>query len=317
MNVLAGSDFFRQFGGSVKSLLKNGNWILFEVGQPFTQPAQGDSIAVLAGKSYGPEFKALLLETPNLKWVHTEDTGISEAFYQTLVDRDILISRSTGANAPEVTEFVFAAIFWSIKRLRQLYYQHLRATWKMVQLESLEDKTILIVGLGSIGSRVAKIAKSFGMRVLGIRKTPVDTPDVDKTGSPGQLQDYLHEADIIVLALPLLPETTHMIDVTELDLLKDSATIINVSRGSIINIGALKVALKERKTLQAILDVMPVEPWPSDDELWSYSNVFITPHNAFVSPLYQARVAEIWRENLQRYLEGKPLHDQVQKEDLG
>ncbi len=317
MNVLAGSDFFDQFGDGTKSLLKNDNWILIKAGQPFKQPVHGDSIAVLAGKSYGPEFKALLLKTPNLKWVHTEDSGISEDFYQTLLDRDILISRSPGTNAPEVTEFVFAAIFWSIKRLRQLHYQHLQATWEMVQLESLTDKTILVIGLGSIGRRVAKIARSFGMRVLGIRKNPVDTQDVDETSGPDQLHDYLHKADIIVLALPLLPETTHMIDATELDLLKDSAILINVSRGGIINIDALKGALKERKTLQALLDVMTVEPWPSDDELWSYDNVFITPHNAGVSPLYQARVAKIWHENLQRYLEGKPLLHQVQKKDLG
>ena len=143
------------------------------------------------------------------------------------------------------------------------------------------------------------------------------TLDVDETGGPGQLRDYLQEADIIVLALPLMSETRYMIDATELALLKDNATIINVSRGSIINIDALKDALKKRQTLQAFLDVMPVEPWPSDDELWSYSNVFITPHNAFVSPLFLGRVAKIWRENLQRYLEGKPLHHQVQKGDLG
>jgi phosphoglycerate dehydrogenase-like enzyme len=315
MNIIAGKDFYQQFANSVSGLVENAQWFLFDSGRHCVPPTGRESIAILAGDSYGSEFKAYLQTVPNLKWLHTEDSGVSEPFYRDLMDKGVLVTRSVSANAPEVAEFVFAMVLWSAKRLGELNDQHRQAQWRLLPLESLGDKTILVVGLGAVGQRVARIARSFGMKVLGVRKTPVDAADVDETGTPERLVDFLPLADYVVLAVPLTPETRNLIGRHELDLLRETATLINIARGEILDIDALKGVLESGKYRQVCLDVLPQEPWPGDDELWACENVFITPHNAFMSPLYQPRVAKIWRENLKRYLSGRPLIQQVLTDD--
>ena len=165
-------------------------------------------------------------------------------------------------------------------------------------LESLSDKTTLIVGLGAIGQEVAKFAKAFGMRVLGIRQSPTVVANVDQQGTLTDLPQMLPAADFLVLAVPLTAQTRGLIGATELARMKPTATLINVARGAVVDVQALKNALQTGTIRQACLDVLPTEPWPADDELWEVPNLFVTPHNAWSSPMYLPRVAELWLENL-------------------
>ena len=168
-----------------------------------------------------------------------------------------------------------------------------------------------MAGLGAIGSRVAKIAKSFEMLTLGIRKTNAHVEGVDELGTLSDLPDFLVRADIIVLALPLNAETVAIINADMLKKMKGGVILINVGRGKLIDIDALKVHLKQNPSTHACLDVMPEEPWPETDELWHYPNVLLTPHLAWSSPQYRIRAAKIWFENLHRYRTGEPLMHRV------
>ncbi len=243
--------------------------------------------------------------------MHTENTGVDGAFYQQLIEKGIMLTRSSGANAPEVAEFVFAHILAAVKRIAVFQGNFSRKKWIRFPLDGLSGKTILVVGLGSIGSRVAMIAKTFGMYVLGIRKSDRKNPHVDETGSIASLGAYVARADIIVLALPLNAETTNLIDMKIFEAMKKNALLINVARGEIIDIAALKKNVLEKKEVRVVLDVMPVEPWPADDMLWGLPNVLITPHIAWSSPFYRPRAARIWLDNLERFIHGKPLEHLV------
>jgi phosphoglycerate dehydrogenase-like enzyme len=203
-------------------------------------------------------------------------------------------------------------LLWSAKRLGEFQEQQKAHQWRLLGLESLSDKTILIVGLGAIGARVAVYAKAFGMRVLGIRQSSERVADVDEQGTLSNLARFLPLADFVVLAVPVTTTTRNMLGKAEFALMKPTATLINVARGAVVDLDALRSALTEKRIRRACLDVLPQEPWPADDDLWDTPRLLLTPHNASSSPLYGARVADVWLENLQRYVKGETLLHRVQ-----
>ncbi len=307
MKIVAGRGFYDRFGKDVQAIWPDSHWSLLEPDGTWSTPPMDSNVAALIGDAYCAQFKELLLELPGLSWVHTENTGIDGAFYQEILAKKILLSSSPGTNAPEAAEFVFGVILWTVKRLGPLHLQQRQNQWSRLELDGLGNKTILVVGLGAIGGRVARIAKSFDMVVLGIRRSGGHLPGVDELGTLDELQPFLSRADIIVLALPLSPETKHLIGAAEFSVMKDTAILVNVARGGIIDMEALKINLSRRPTLQACLDAMPLEPWPENDDLWGFPNVLLTPHIAWSSPHYRPRVARIWLDNLDRFHKGKPL----------
>jgi phosphoglycerate dehydrogenase-like enzyme len=198
-------------------------------------------------------------------------------------------------------------MLWSAKRLGE-FRDHQRAhRWQLLALDSLSDKTVLVVGLGAIGARVAALAKAFGMRVLGIRHSSAVVADIDEQGTLADLPRFLPAADFVVLALPFSEENRGLIGKSMLAVMKKTATLVNVARGAIVDVAALREALQAGRLRQACLDVLPTEPWPADDDLWDVPRLFLTPHNAWSSPLYLPRVAQLWLENLRRYVRGEEL----------
>lgn len=311
MKIAAGIEFYKQFGDRVAALCPTASWILFDSKRNWLGSPNDAQLAVLVGDAYCNQFKDAMLKAPSLRWLHTENSGVDGEFYKNILSKKIFLTRSPGANAPEVAEFVFALILQQIKKLKELQRQHLNRDWHRLPLESLADKTLLVIGLGEVGGRVAKIAKVFGLYVLGIRKQKEFMEGVDEIGSLSNLPDFIPRADIVVLALALSPATVNMFGADQFRLMKDGAMFINVARGQIVDMRALYEAIKIRPDIQICLDVMPEEPWPTNDCLWAAPNVFITPHLAWSSPLYRPRAAQLWLDNLSRFLRGLPLRNQV------
>ena len=241
------------------------------------------------------------------KWAHTEDAGIDGRFYDDMRAKGVPVTHSPGANAPEVAELAFAGVMWGAKRLGELREQQRAHEWNKLDLAALSATTVVVVGLGAIGSRVAHFAKAFGMNVLGVRRSPEPVPGVDRQGTTDDLAAFLPEADFVVLAVPISDATESLIDEAAFARMKSTATLVNVGRGAVVDTDALRAALASGGIAQAFLDVLPVEPWPSDDDLWDIPNVFIAPHNGSRSPMYPIRVSEMWLENLARYVKGEPL----------
>jgi phosphoglycerate dehydrogenase-like enzyme len=311
MKVAAGREFFVRFGAQAQEIVPELSWALIEKDGSWSEPPDGCDLVMLAGDAYRTEFIDAAVQMSQPRWAHTEDAGTDGRFYDAMHAKGALVTHSPGANAPEVAEFAIGFLLWSVKRFGELCAHQCQHRWQELGLESLSDKTALVVGLGAIGSRIATLAKGFGMRVLGIRQSTQPVAGVDQLGSLADLPAFLPEADCVILAIPACAETTNLIGTNELAAMKPTATLINIARGSIVDIGALKEALRTGMIRQACLDVLPTEPWPADDDLWDMPNVFITPHTASTSPLYLVRVAELWLENLRRYVRGEELLHRV------
>lgn len=311
MKIAAGLAFYEQFGAKAEEIWPGIGWALLAPNGEWSAPPGEVQLAALVGDAYCNRFKEAMLKAPALRWLHTENSGVDGEFYEEILAGKVLLTRSPGANAPEVAEFVFALILRTIKRLEELRRQQLDRRWQRLALESLAGKTMLVAGLGAVGSRVATIAKAFGLHVLGIKKNPEPVAGVDEVGALDRLPEFLARADIVVLALVLSRETENLFGPAQFRLMKERAILVNVARGRIIDHPALRQALGARPDLHVCLDVMPEEPWPAGDDLWGCPNLFLTPHVAWSSPLYRPRVAGLWLENLARFRDHLPLLNQV------
>jgi phosphoglycerate dehydrogenase-like enzyme len=174
--------------------------------------------------------------------------------------------------------------------------------------QELHGKTMLIVGLGGIGSQVARRAHAFGMRVMAVDPKELERPacvfSIDK---PAKLMELLPKADVVVLACPLTSETRGLIGADQLKAMKKSAYLINISRGGVVKSDELAVALKNKEIAGAGLDVTDPEPLPNGHALWKLSNCVITPHIGGLSPELRERQWRLWRENVRRFVAGEPL----------
>jgi phosphoglycerate dehydrogenase-like enzyme len=172
--------------------------------------------------------------------------------------------------------------------------------------DELAGKTMLIYGLGRIGGRIARIAKAFDMRVVGIRRSAGDTvPRVDRMSRPSQLLAVLPEADVVVLACPLSDETRGLIGAAALAAMRPAALLINVARGAVVDEPALIAALAERRIAGAGIDVTAAEPLDAASPLWSLENVVLTPHTAGETRRHEANVIDILIDNLGRLARGE------------
>jgi phosphoglycerate dehydrogenase-like enzyme len=194
---------------------------------------------------------------------------------------------------------------WACKR---------RKTWCQLDImrERFEpqEKLLGIVGYGTIGESLARKAKAFGMKVMATKnrvKRGEKLKNVDRLLPKDRFRDFLCEADFIVLAVPLTKETHHLIGRNELACMKESAILINVARGGVIDEKALVYALVKKQIAGAGLDVFEEEPLSPKSKLWDLENVILTPHVAGSRRDYYKKVGEIFRVNLNRYLSGKPL----------
>ena len=179
----------------------------------------------------------------------------------------------------------------------------------------LRGKTMLVVGLGGVGTQVAERAFAFGMRILAV--DPKDIPymrAVEYVGKPDELEELLPQADVVVNCAPHTPETDKMFGSHQFSIMKDDVYFINVSRGAIVDTDALTEALKSGKVRAAGLDVVDPEPLPNDHPLWSMSNVTITPHLATLTDDRIEKYQKAFNDNVARFLSGRVLRNIVDKQ---
>jgi phosphoglycerate dehydrogenase-like enzyme len=200
-----------------------------------------------------------------------------------------------------------APSYYDLKRKKQ---------WERIIPGVLHSKTVGVVGLGSIGQEVARLAKSFGMKVIATRRSVSEvtqTKTVDVTLPHTRLHQLLSESDFVVLTVPLTAETTKLIGEQELHTMKSSAYLINVARGGVVDEGILIRALEDGWIAGAGLDVFATEPLPAESPLWELPNVIFTPHVTGDMADYNAQATAVFCENLPRYLGGEELLNVVDK----
>lgn len=273
-------------------------------------------------------------QAPNLRWVQLHSAGIDHFEGHPLLDCDLSFTTASGIHAVPMAEYVMASILaWAHRVPRILAYQRDGVwpgrRWEKFVPQELRRATLGIVGYGSIGREVARLAKTFGMQVLATKRDPRHVRDegyrLSGTGDrEGELPDRIYpsaatrsmlpECDYLVLCAPLTAETHHLIDRESLKTMKPSAYLVNVSRGALIDEVALAEALEKGWLAGAGLDVYEQEPLPAESPLWQMENVILSPHVAGFTPKYDRRAIDLFVINLRRYLDKQPLLNLVDKE---
>lgn len=257
----------------------------------------------------------------NLKWVGVMSAGVENVLFLSgsndLRDSNVILTNNKVVQGPEIADHAFAMllalarnlpVFWAAKQQERLQARPYPGI-------ELNGRTALVIGVGGIGMQIAQRAWAFGMTVIGVdpEDKPI-TPMVKKFVKPDQLDTVLPEADVVFISAPHTPLSHKMMGAKEFDLMKKGSYFIAVSRGGIYDMNALVKALDEKKLAGAGVDVTDPEPLPPGHPLWKFPNTIITPHIAGRSDKDQARMVGTIKENIQRFADGKPLINIVDKQ---
>jgi phosphoglycerate dehydrogenase-like enzyme len=260
----------------------------------------------------------LLLRMPNLRWYQQWGAGADWLLRNPeAADQDFLLTNASGVHAIPISEHILGMLLMFARGLHRAVRAQARREWwrpEFAEVFELAGKSLLLIGVGAIGERTAMLASAHGMRVEGIRNHPEHAvAEVAAMYGPEQLLERLAHADVVVLTVPLSQATRGLLGATELRAMKPTAYLINIGRGGTVDEAALIQALNEGSIAGAALDVFEIEPLPPDSPLWAMENVIISGHYAGATPKYDQRAFDIFRENLQRYRDGIPLRNQVDK----
>ena len=254
----------------------------------------------------------------NLEWLQIIYAGADLYTVPGLLKPETILTNAAGAYNTEVAEHMLAMTFSLVRHFSQYMRNQVKHVWKQLgSVTSVKGSTVLILGLGRIGNSYAQKVKSLGAHVIGVKRTIGNKPDyVDELYTIEELDSVIGRADIVAMVLPGVKGTENIMNAERFDKMKHGAYLINVGRSNAIDQDALKAALKSGQLAGAALDVTEPEPLPADDELWNFENVIITPHIAGHLFLEEARecIVEIVGNNLQNWLNGKPLNNVVNRE---
>jgi phosphoglycerate dehydrogenase-like enzyme len=277
--------------------------------------AQAEVLFGIPGDS--PErLAAAVRANPRLRWVQGTAAGTGEQLRAAGLTQDelerVAVTSASGVHVGPLAEFCLLGLLALTKGLPHLRMAQRAHHWDHYPVAELRGATLLVLGLGAIGTEVARLAKAFGMRTLAInRGGKSDSPHVDETHPPQSLPALLPRIDALVVTLPLTDETAGVLDAEAFELLRPHVILVNVGRGGVVDEPALVRALLEQRLAGAVLDVFATEPLPADSPLWDLPNVMISPHTAALSIHENERLVELFTANLRRYLSGEELVGRV------
>ncbi|MGG1572260.1 D-2-hydroxyacid dehydrogenase [Fictibacillus sp. NRS-1165] len=262
---------------------------------------------VIAGWKKGMEEYTINKEDSPLTWIQTWSAGVNSLPLEKLSSHNVHLTSANGVHAHPISETIFALMLGLTRKIHTYVRNQQSKTWDHSNLKlEIHGKTIGILGTGAIGKETAKIAKAFGMTVLGMRHSGKPEEYIDTMYSSSQLHDLLPQCDYVVVTLPLTKETHRLLGQKEFQLMKESAFFINIGRGDIVVEEDLVQALKSGEIAGAGLDVFETEPLGDNSPLWEMENVIITPHTAGSTQYYDQRVIEdILIPNLRHYVKGE------------
>lgn len=255
---------------------------------------------------------ALVDHSRKLHFIQSIGAGTDQFGREALGQRGIRLASARGVNAKAVSEHAMALILALTRRLPEARDNQAKRVWRgmigdLTQREDeLGGKTLLIVGLGAIGGRLAQLAKAFDMRVIGLRQNPANGAGAaDEVHGLDALSGLLPQADFVALTCPLVKETENLIDAAALGRMRRGAFLVNAARGRCVDEAALVAALTEGRIAGAAIDVTVEEPLSPTSPLWGIETAFITPHTAGETRRYEDNVLDILEENLARLWRGE------------
>jgi D-2-hydroxyacid dehydrogenase (NADP+) len=317
-------------GQQKKILLAGGNPELvgqFQSATPLARivPVTGDAIMreIADADGFIGEINSSQVKAgKQLKWVGIMSAGAERVLYpadgsSALRDSNIILTNNKVVQGPEIADHALAMLLMLSRNLYKLYQNDQQQIWDPRSFHGIElnGKTAVIIGMGGIGTQIAIRASAFGMNVIGV--DPEDkpfVPFVKRYVKPDQLDDVIPEADVVFISVPDTPKSHKMMGGREFSLMKKNSYFIAVSRGAIYDMPGLVKAMDEKRLAGAGVDVTDPEPLPKEHPLWKFDNAVITPHIAGRSDMDAGRMVGTIKENIKRFVEGKPMINVVDKQ---
>ena len=259
-------------------------------------------------------FFAACHSAPRLRWLHVFNAGTDHDVFSRLIERGVSLTNSSGTSAVPIAQTAVAGLLMLARGFPHWIEAKRERSWSPPPETpgDLADETLLVVGLGAIGSEIARLSRALGLHVIGVRRSPARPEDpVDELHPPSRLAELLPRADWLALACPLTDETRGLIDSKALSLLPPGARVINVGRGELLDEAALIGALRSGALGGAYLDVFETEPLPRESPLWELPNVILTPHASSFAQRNRRRQVELFLQNLARWARDEPLANRV------
>ena len=284
---------------------------------------------------FGKLTPEMLSAAERLRWVQSPTASLEHYIFPALAEHPLQLTNMRGLFHDNIADHVFGCMLCFARNLHTYIRQQQRAEWRPYGGEkegqsfrsgpavttdvdrahtTLAGSTLGVIGLGSIGSEIARRGVCFGMRVIGLDSDPRESPE-GVTGPWGtdRLDELLGTSDYVVIAAPHTPDTEKLFDASKLAQMKSTAILINIGRGVIVDLGDLTAALEAGRIGGAALDVYETEPLPADHPLWGFENVILTPHVAGHSPAIAERHLHVLLDNIRRFVQGEPLRNVVDK----
>jgi len=267
-------------------------------------------------ETHGRSFFSAVRKAPNLRWLHTFSAGVDHPIFSEMLARGVRLSTSAGTTAVPIAQCAITGLLMIARGFLPWLAAQRRHEWMRLrsadQPDDLAGQTLCVLGLGSIGKEIARLAQALGMHVIGVRRGPRQADDpVAELHTPQALRDILPRCRWLAIACPLTPETRGMIDAAALALLPRGAGFINIARGEIVDETALLAALSSGQLGGAYLDAFQKEPLAADSPFWDLPNVIVTPHSSGASSGNAARVLELFVQNFGHWVREQPLQNEV------
>jgi D-2-hydroxyacid dehydrogenase (NADP+) len=259
----------------------------------------------------------LLRKADRLRFIQSISAGTDQFARDLIAAKGVRLTSAQGANERTVAEHAMALILGLARQLHRARDHQARAHWRGMiadrrqREQELGGQTLLILGLGRIGSRLAALARAFDMHVIGVKRQPTPVAGVEQIVPPEKLREVLPQADFVALTCPLTPETEGLIGREQLEVMKSSSFLINVARGRVVDESALISALEQGTIAGAALDCFREEPLPPSSPLWHMTDVIMTPHSAGETQRYESNIIDLLQENLERLYRGDALRNQI------
>jgi D-2-hydroxyacid dehydrogenase (NADP+) len=263
-----------------------------------------------------------LAQASKLRWVHTSAVAVETLCLPELFGRGIAVSNTRGVQAVPIAEHALAVTLALAKQIPFVVENQQQARWAQNAFMGprlpwlLKGRTLGLIGVGTIGSEIAKRAEAFGMRVIALRRRPAygTIGHVERVYGAADLDQFLAQSHVLVICAPLTPETHSMMGAKQFAQLPHGAVVVNVGRARIVDTDALMAALESGHLAGASLDVFPQEPLPPEHPLWTTPNVILTPHTSGFRQGHWDEVIDLFGDNLDRFLRGETLKFQVSPE---
>jgi phosphoglycerate dehydrogenase-like enzyme len=283
--------------------------VTFGVEPPALEEGLREAEILVVAHVDGRDLRA---RAPHLKWIQSTSAGVETLV--PLLPPDVVLTNASGVHIPKGGEYAMTALLMLNHGVPHFVTCQRERRWDPIFMTPIAGRTVVIVGVGRIGGEVARLARRFGMKILGVRRSGRPHRWVHRMFTTKGLRTALRQADFVVVTTPLTPDTRGLIGAKELDSLPAHAGLVNLGRGAVVDYDALSAKLRTKELSGAVLDVFHEEPLPPESPMWNTPNVIMSPHCAVDDGRdYVSRCLDIFWDNLRRYLAGRPLRNVVDR----